>query len=189
MHLYSAILFLHVLAAMGVAAAVSQLIHGEIMAQSAHTPAELQSIGTRELRTASALKALVPVLAATGLYMAWAAWSLRAPWVILALLTLAYLAISGPLIFGRRMQRAIDVAQAAGSITPAVRDILHDPMFTMLKHTRVALLVMLIFLMTVKPGLAGTLAGLTAAVVLGAASARMRSNARIGAAGSMAPEA
>src|SRR4051812_23256389 len=103
MHLYSIILFVHVAAAMGVAAAISQLIHGEVMAQGAQSPAELQNIGAREVRVASALKALVPVLAATGLYMAWAAWSVRAPWVVLALLTLAYLAISGPLLFGRRM--------------------------------------------------------------------------------------
>jgi hypothetical protein len=33
----------------------------------------------------------------TGSYMAWAAWGLRAPWVILAPLTLPYLAVSGPL--------------------------------------------------------------------------------------------
>lgn len=188
MHLYSIVLFLHVLAAMGVAAAISLLILGELLAQRAQSPAELRSIGEKELRTASALKALVPVLAATGLYMAWAAWSLRAPWVILALLTLAYLAISGPLLFGRRMQRAIDVATAAGAITPAVRGILEDPIFTVLKHTRVALLVMLIFLMTVKPGLAGTLVALAVALGLGIASARMRSGVRIDAAGVAAPE-
>lgn len=187
MPLYSSILFIHVLAAMGVAAAISLLIHGEIMAQRAQSPAELRGVAEKEARTASALKALVPVLALTGLYMAWAAWSLRAPWVILALLTLAYLAISGPLLFGRRMQRAVDMAMAAGSITTAVRDTLEDPMFTVLKHTRVALLVMLIYLMTVKPGLVGTLAALAAALVLGTASARMRSGVRIDPA-SVAPE-
>ena len=85
------------------------------------------------------------------------------------------------------MQKAVDVALAAGSITPAVRDILDTP-FTVLKHTRVALLVMLIYLMTVKPGLAGTLAALAAAIVLGVASARMRSGVRIDAASVAAPE-
>jgi hypothetical protein len=188
MHVYPIILFIHVLAAMGVAAAISLLIHGEVMARRAQSPAELRDIGEKELRTASALKALVPVLAATGLYMAWAAWSLRASWVILALLTLAYLAISGPLLFGRRMQKAIDVALAAGSITPAVRDILGSPLFTVLKHTRVALLVMLIYLMTVKPGLVGTLAALAAALVLGIASARMRSGVRFDSASVAAPD-
>ena len=41
MHLYSIILFIHVLAAMGVAAAISLLIYGEVMAQKAQSPAEL----------------------------------------------------------------------------------------------------------------------------------------------------
>lgn len=188
MHLYSITLFIHVLAAMGVAAAISLLMLGEVMAQRAQSPAELRSIHDKELRCASALKALVPVLAATGLYMAWAAWSLRAPWVIVGLLTLIYLAVSGPLLFGRRMQRAVDAATAAGSITPTVRAILEDPMFTLLKHTRVALFVMLIFLMTVKPGLVGTVVALAAALVLGAASARLRSGVRIEAETVAAPE-
>jgi len=188
MHLYSIVLFLHVLAAMGVAAAIALLMHGEVMAQRAQSPAELRSVMEKELRTASALKALVPVLAVTGLYMAWAAWSLSAPWVILAFLTLVYLTVSGPLLFGRRMQRAVDTAAAAGSITPAVRDILEHPSFTVLEHTRVALLVMLIFLMTVKPGLVGTLAALAAALVLGTVSARMRSGVRIDPASVAAPE-
>jgi hypothetical protein len=188
MHLYSIILFIHVLAAMGVAAAISLLIYGEVMAQKAQSPAELRSVAEKEARTAIALKALVPVLALTGLYMAWAAWSLIAAWVILALVTLAYLAISGPLLFGRRMQRAVDAAAAAGSITPEVRDILDNPMFTVMKDTRIALLVMLIYLMTVKPGLVGTLAALVAALVLGVASARMRSGVRIDASSVAAPE-
>ena len=189
MHLYPITLFIHVLSAMGVAAAITLLIHAELSAQRAQSPAELLSAMKRELRTASTLKALVPVLAITGLYMAWSEWSLSAPWVILALFTLAYLAISGPLLFGRRMQRAVDTATAAGSITPAVREILDDPMFTVLKHTRVALLVMLIFLMTVKPGLVGTVGSLAAALVLGSASARMRSGVRMDTASVAAPEA
>ena len=61
-------------------------------------------------------------------------------------------------------------------------------MFTVLKDTRIALLVMLIYLMTVKPGLVGTLAVLAAALVLGVASARMRSGMRIDAASVAAPE-
>ena len=85
-------------------------------------------------------------------------------------------------------QRAVDLATAAGSITQAVRDIFEDPMFTMLKHTRVALLVMLIFLMTVKPGLVGTVVAMAAALVLGAASARLRSGVRIEAETVAAPE-
>lgn len=178
MHLYSILLFAHVLGAMGVVAAISLLMLWEVMAQRAQTTAELQSIGEKQLRCASVLKALVPVLAGTGLYMAWAAWSLRAPWVIAALLTLIYLAVSGPLQFGRRMQRAIDVANEAGSITPAVGEILDDPTFMILKHTRVALLVMLVFLMTVKPGIVGTVCAVAAAIVLGIASARMRSGVR-----------
>ena len=188
MHLYSLLLFIHVTAAMGVISAISLLIVGEVAAQRAKSPAELRSIGEKELRIASVLKALVPVLAATGLYMAWASWGLRAPWVILALLTLIYLAVSGPLVFGRRMQKAIDLAEAAGSITAAARGILEDPMFRVLKHTRVALLVMLVFLMTVKPGLVGTLAALAAAVALGATSARIRVGVRIDAASIAAPE-
>jgi len=48
--------------------------------------------------------------------------------------------------------------------------------------------VMLIFLMTVKPGLVGTLAALAAALVLGTVSARMRSGVRIDPASVAAPE-
>lgn len=179
MQAYPIILFVHILASMGLIACLSLLILGEELADRAQSPAQLDSIGDKQQRVASVLKAIVPVLAVTGLYMAWSAWSILAPWVIVAVLTVAYLTISGPLVFARRMQQARDAAAAAGAITPAVRAILDDPKFAMVKHIRVALVVLLVFLMSTKPPLVGTLMALAAAVVLGAVSARMRSAVRI----------
>ncbi|MEP7066024.1 MAG: hypothetical protein ABI889_08340 [Gemmatimonadota bacterium] len=171
---YSLILFVHVISSMGMIACLSLLILGEEMARRVQSPAELSSIGDKQLRVASVLKAIVPVLALSGLYMAWSAWSLRAAWVIVAFLALVYLTLSGPLVFAKRMQRARDAAVAAGAITPAVRAILDDPAFAMIKHIRLGLVVMIVFLMTTKPGFVGTLVALGAAVVLGAVSARTR---------------
>ncbi|MDQ2768223.1 MAG: hypothetical protein M3Y30_13840 [Gemmatimonadota bacterium] len=59
---------------------------------------------------------------------------------------------------------------SAGAITPQVRRLLNDPVIAMLGRIREALLALLVFLMTMKPGLTVTLAAVVGAVALGALS-------------------
>lgn len=170
MELYSAILYAHIVCAMGMAAAVAILMVQEAAARKASTPGELRTILERDERTASFMKAMALVLVASGLYMAHALGSIGAPWVTAALIVFVYLASTGPLVFGRRMRNATEAATSAGAITPAVRQMLNDPVIATMARQRVALLGLLPFLMTTKPGWAVTLAAFVTAPALGALS-------------------
>jgi hypothetical protein len=70
----------------------------------------------------------------------------------------------------RRMRKATGAATSAGAITPAVRQMLNDPVLATMGRQRVALLALLPFLMTTKPGWAVTLAAFVIAITLGALS-------------------
>lgn len=175
---YTLVLFVHVVAAMIIIGALSRLMLLEGIGLQSQTPAELRAVQEKSERLGGVMKSLVPVLLASGLYMAWAAWSLRASWVIVALLAVVFLATTGPAVFGRRMRLAADLAEAEGSITPEVRRLLHDPFLVTMGHVRTALFALLVFLMTNKPGLAGSIAATIAAVVLGAATGMRFSPAR-----------
>jgi len=176
---YTLVLFVHVVAAMILIGALSRLMLLERVGFQSQTPAELRAVQEKSERIAVAMKSLVPVLLVTGLYMAWSAWSLSASWVIAALLAFVYLAATGPALFGRRMRQAADLASVEGSITPEVRRLLHDPLLVTMGHIRIALFALLVFLMTNKPGLAGSIGATIAAVVLGAASGMRFSPARV----------
>ena len=176
---YTLVLFVHIISAMILIGALSRLMLLEGVALQSQTPAELRLVQEKSERTGRAMKSLVPVLLASGLYMAWSAWSLSASWVIAALLAFVYLAATGPAVFGRRMRLATDLAASEGAITPAVKRLLHDPLLVTMGHIRIALFALLVFLMTNKPGLAGSIGATIAAVVLGAASGVRFSSVRV----------
>ena len=178
---YTLVLFVHIVAAMILVGALSRMMLLEGVALQSQTPGELRVVQVKSERLAGVMKTLVPVLLVSGLYMAWSAWSLRASWVIAALVAFVYLAATGPAVFGRRMRLATDLAAAEGAITPEVRRLLHDPLLVTMGHIRIALFALLVFLMTNKPGLAGSVGATIAAVVLGAASGVRFSPARVAA--------
>jgi hypothetical protein len=170
MELYSVILYAHIVCAMGMAAGIAILMVGEGAARRASTPGELRTILERDERTASFVKAMALVLVTSGLFMAHTLGRIGAPWVIASLIVFVYLASTGPLVFGRRMRNATAAAASAGAITPAVRQMLNDPVLAMMGRQRVALLALLPFLMTTKPGWGVTLAAFVTALALGALS-------------------
>jgi uncharacterized membrane protein len=174
MELYTVVLFVHIVSGMGMAACLATLIVAEGSARRARTPRELSEIGASDERVASFMKSLALVLLLSGLYMAYARWSVVAPWVVAALIVFVYLASSGPLVFGRRMRMAVQAATTAGAITREVRQMLNDPVIEMMGRVRVTLLALLVFLMTTKPGLTGTLVALACAVSLGVLSGIVR---------------
>jgi hypothetical protein len=58
-----------------------------------------------------------------------------------------------------------------GSVSPNLNQLVHDPILTISIHTRVAITLGIVFLMTVKPGLVGSLLTMVVATVLGFTSA------------------
>jgi hypothetical protein len=109
-------------------------------------------------------------LLAAGFYMMAIAWGAVA-WIMV---TLGAIVVMIPaIVLTRRRMMAIGrtVSTERGPVSPALSQLLHDPMLTISLQTRVAIALGIVFLMTVKPGLGGSLLTIAVAIVLGLASA------------------
>ena len=119
------------------------------------------------------------LLLASGFYMALTAWSLQIGWILVALISLVLMApLSAALIEQRR--RAIDrLAREApdGPLPEALGQRTHDPILLTVLETVTALLLGIVFLMTTKPSLIGSLIVMVVALVLGVASGLLVSGA------------
>ena len=106
-----------------------------------------------------------------GFYMTATVWG-GVAWISIAFAGIILIVVLGVALTGRRMA-AIGPAVAAerGSLSPTLRQRLHDPLLWTSIQTRAAIALGIVFLMTVKPGLDGALLTIGVAVVLGLASA------------------
>ncbi len=175
--LYSVVLFLHVVAALGLGAALG--IEWTALPR-------LRSVTTLDAARpwAGALRPLrllggpgMLVLLVTGGYMMGNRWGSQ-PWIIVALVGLIVLGVLGGGIAGRRF-RAIGAAlrQSGPQLDPATRQLLADPALRVSLHMRTTLLIGIILLMTVRPGWVGSSVVLATAALAGLATG-VRSSAR-----------
>jgi hypothetical protein len=170
MTFYSIVLFLHIVGALGLFVALG-LEWISLLS--------LRRVGTIEparewLRVFGLVRWVGPIsmglLLLSGAHMMRAVWG-GVAWIVIALATLVLMAGLG-VLNGRRLA-AIGRATATegGVLSPAFRQRLHDPLLWTSIQTRVAIAVGIVFLMTVKPDLEGTLLTIGVAIILGLVSA------------------
>jgi hypothetical protein len=169
---YSIALFVHVLGAITFFMALGMEWVTVLQVQRAATVVQV-----RERMAGFALmpRLYIPAMVAIllpGLYMTATTWGWDAGWPAVALAAMALLAALGAALTGPRMA-AIGRSTATESepLSPAFRGRLSDPLLRASLRTRTAVAVGIIFLMTVKPNLAGSLLALAVATLLGLASA------------------
>jgi hypothetical protein len=102
------------------------------------------------------------LILATGIYMALTAWGIRIA-----------LSVQGPALNARRLRAIHAAAEAApaGPVPPALARRIHDPVLWTSAQIMPAITLGIIFLMVIKPNLAGSLATIVVAAVLGVLSA------------------
>ena len=168
--MYSLALFFHILAAFGLIAAITL----EAVSQRG-----LRQAATAETaRTAMRAMDLVPPLGAgsaalilvTGIYMMATAWGLQG-WIVIALAGLILNALAGALITRSRMLRLQPVLAAGGSLSEQAQLALRDPVLLASLRLRLAVLLGILFLMTVKPSAIVSLSIIVLAAAIGVASA------------------
>jgi hypothetical protein len=166
--LYPFALFLHIVGAFGLIAAVT-----------------LEAIGLRGLRRAtqadearlwlSISRRLVIRLAPaslgtillTGLYMTAVAWGPKG-WILVAFASLIVLAVVGAFATGMRMARLEPTLSGAeGELSDDVRSRLQDPVLLTSLRVRMAMVLGVAFLMTVKPTLIAAILVIVLAAALG----------------------
>jgi hypothetical protein len=111
----------------------------------------------------------VVLLLGGGLYMTITTWGFTLAWLDAALVTFAALPIVGPRVNGRRLTRIRQMAltQPDGPLSGSLRAQVTDPVLVFWSRIVALLGWWIVFLMTLKPDLFGTLAALGMAVVLG----------------------
>jgi hypothetical protein len=169
MPLYQLALFLHILGAFGLIAS---------LAVEAVALRGLRAAGTAEqarpwLFTMRGIRIMAPasigLILVMGLYLMASEWGWRG-WIICGLVGLLLIGIIGGVLTGTRMARlGPALSPAQGPLTDQMLAMLRDPVLVLSSRLRIALVVAVLFLMSVKPSPIGSVVVVAAAIVLGLA--------------------
>jgi predicted lysophospholipase L1 biosynthesis ABC-type transport system permease subunit len=169
MNTYSIALFFHIVGALGFFIALGLEWAGLRQIRNATTTEQVRqgmriSGSTRRLGMASMLTILV-----FGFYLAAVAWGGPA-WITVTLGVMVVMIALSVALTGPRMA-AIGQALATekGPLSPGLHQLANNPLLWISIQTRVAIALGIVFLMTVKPGLGGSLLTIGVATVLGLA--------------------
>ena len=166
--LYPLALFLHILGAFGLIAAITvEAIGLRGLRRAVRSEDARMWLGISRglvLRLAPASLGLILI---TGLYMTATAWGPKG-WILVALTSLVLLAVIGELGTGIRMSRmGPAVGRASGPLSDELKARLRDPLLVTSIRTRLGLVLGIAFLMTVKPSAVASLVVIAIAAVIG----------------------
>ncbi|HEU5155011.1 MAG TPA: hypothetical protein VFU03_09800 [Gemmatimonadales bacterium] len=169
MSLYSTALFLHIVGALGLFAALalewaglSNLRRAGSVGQFREWAGLLQ--GLRRVGGPSGLTLIV-----TGIYLTVTRWGSQ-PWIILGLIGLVTMALLGALVTGRKLGSIMKELSGDGAMSHALRRQIHDPALLLSAWLRTGIGLGIVALMSAKPGLGASLIILGGAVFLGFAA-------------------
>ena len=157
MSIFSTVLFLHIVGALGVSVALGVEWIGLSQIRKATMPGEIRAIlkivqSTTRFGFASMLSTVI-----TGIYMVLAAvgW---VPWLLVVIGALVLLIVLTRVLTAPRMAaigRAL--AMDKGSVSQTFQNLLNDPMLWISMQTRAAIVLSIIFLKILTPGVGGSL--------------------------------
>lgn len=177
--MYEPVLFLHVFGAMLLFMAMACELFAGARLRRAETVDQARTLLPVTLMIEPLFPISTLVLLGSGAYMATERWSITDGWVVVAVATLLAFAVLGPNIQGRRLKAVragLDDAPA-GPLSPEQRRQIADPVTWGSMHAMSGGAVGLLWLMTNKPSLAGSVAVvavLSAAGLLGGVSGARR---------------
>src|SRR5436305_6058391 len=171
MSIYTIVLFLHVSGAIGYFVGMGAWLFGLATMRRAQRVERVRSIVQLVGLSGPLFGISVLLLLPAGLYMALTAWSLLTGWIVVGLISLVLLAPLGTALLEPR-RRVIDrLARKApdGPLPEELERYIRDPVLLTTPQTLTALLLGVVFLMTTKPSLVGSLVVMAVALVLGLA--------------------
>jgi hypothetical protein len=166
--LYQLALFLHIIGGFGLIAAITvEAIGLRGLRRATHTSDARVWLGISRgivMRLAPASLGLILV---TGLYMVATAWGPRG-WILVALASLLLLGVIGAFGTGLRMARiGPAVGRAQGPLSDEMRRTLRDPILLRSLRVRLAMVLGVVFLMTLKPSAGASLVVIVLAIAFG----------------------
>ena len=172
MSIYTIVLFLHVSGAIGYFAGIGIWLFGLVTLRQVQRVEQVRALANLLGITGPLFGISVLLILAAGLYMALTAWSLQTSWIAVGLISLIIMAPLGTALIEPR-RRAIDrLAREApdGPLPESLERRIHDPILLTTLQTLATLLLGIVFLMTTKPSLPGSLIVIAVALALGLAS-------------------
>ncbi len=173
MSIYTVILFLHVVGAIGYFLGIGLWLFILLGLRRTQRVEQVRSLIHLTDLSAPFSGASAVLLRGTGLYLALSTWSLLTSWILVALISLLLMVpTSAALIAPRRSAIVKQLAREApeGELSRTLERHLDDPVLATVFTTVVILLLGLVFLMTTKPNLAGSLIVMVVALLLGLAA-------------------
>jgi hypothetical protein len=171
MSLYTIVLFLHIVGAIGYFVGLGTWLFLLAALRRAQRVEQVRTITPLMGLIGPLILFSVLLLLAAGLYMAITTWGLLTGWIDVALISLLLIVPLGTAINEPR-RRAIDrLAQEAsdGPLSRSLEQRTHDPVLLIAPRTTIILLLGIVFLMTNKPSLLGSLIVIAVALALGLA--------------------
>jgi hypothetical protein len=180
MNIYTIVLFLYIISAIGVCIGISVVLLGVVLLRRAQ--------GVEQVRSTLAFVTIAfPIagfsmllLLAAGFYLALSAWSLRTSWIAVTLVSLLLMIALGAGLIGPRMRAIVMATRESpdGSLPSQLSARIHDPVLCTVLLIQAVLLLGIVFLMTTKPGLASSIIVMVVALVLGLALGVLVSRSR-----------
>jgi hypothetical protein len=181
MSIYTIVLFVHIIGAIGYFLSIGTWLFILVGLRRAQRVEHVRAlIKLNDLSGPFGAGSAVVLLIA-GLYLALTAWSLLTGWILVALISLILMVpTTAALIAPRRSAIVKQLAREApgGELSEALERHIDDPILATVCTTVLTLLLGLVFLMTTKPNLVGSLIVMVVALLLGLAAGVLISRMR-----------
>lgn len=181
MSVYTIVLFVHVVGAIGYFLGIASWLLILVGLHRAQHVAEVRNLIRLNNLSAALSGAGAAVLLIAGLYLALSAWSLLTGWILVALISLVLIVpITAMLVAPRRSALVVQLEREApeGAPSEALKQRIRDPILSATLQTVAFLLLGIVFLMTTKPELIGSLVVMAIALALGLLSSLLVSRMR-----------
>ena len=172
MNIYPIALFLHVSGAIGYFIGIGAWLFVLAGLRRAQRVEQVRALINLVAMTGPLFAISVLLILAAGLFMSLTAWSLQTGWIAVALISLVIMAPLGTALIEPRRRALGRLAREApdGPLPESLEQRTHDPVLGTALQTLAALLLGIVFLMTTKPSLTGSLIVMAVALALGLAS-------------------
>jgi hypothetical protein len=181
MSIYNIVLFVHIVGAIGYFLSIGAWLFILVGLRRAQHVEEVRAlVHLNNLSAPFGVVSAVALLIA-GLYLAGTAWGLLTGWILVALISLILiLPTTAALIAPRRsaLVKQLERSAPEGKLSETLKQHIHDPILLTTLQTVAALLLGIVFLMTTKPELVGSLIVMAVALVLGLLSSLLVSRIR-----------
>jgi hypothetical protein len=167
--LYPIALFIHIVGVLSLFIAMGLQWVALYRLRQAQTLAQVRSwLGLLAINRRLSLPSTVLIVGA-GAYMMATAWGWNTPWILASLGAIVIMMVLGMGVTARRLNAAAQTAAFAGGLSPDLRRRIHDPLVWIAVQVGGATALGVVFLMTTKPDLGGSLLALAMAMLVGAA--------------------